>query len=66
MKTDTGTPGAGDSTMPPTADISAKTTDATIVATGEMKTRAPGCRRFVGAWLLALGVASKRRVEWRA
>ena len=38
--TDTGTPGASDSTMPPTADISAKTTEATIVATGETKTRA--------------------------
>ena len=37
--TDTGTPGARDSTMPPTAAISANTTDATIVVTGELKTR---------------------------
>jgi hypothetical protein len=38
--TDTGTPGASDSTMPPTAETSAKTTDATIVTAGETKTRA--------------------------
>ena len=38
--TDTGTPGASDRTMPPTADISAKTTEAAIVAAGETKTRA--------------------------
>src|SRR5215213_11854831 len=37
--TDTGTPGASDITMPPTAEISAKTTEATIVAAGDTKTR---------------------------
>ena len=38
--TDTGTPGASDNRMPPTAEISANTTDATMVATGETNTRA--------------------------
>ena len=37
--TDTGTPGASDSTIPPTAAISANTTEASIVVTGELKTR---------------------------
>ena len=38
--TDTGTPGASDNRMPPTAAISANTTEAMIVETGETKTRA--------------------------
>src|ERR1700755_816581 len=38
--TDTGTPGASDSMMPPTAEISANTTEATIAATGDAPTRA--------------------------
>jgi hypothetical protein len=38
--TDTGTPGASDSRMPPTAETSANTTDAAMVAAGEMNTRA--------------------------
>ena len=38
--TETGTPGASDATMPPTAAISANTTDAVMVATGEENTRA--------------------------
>src|ERR1700712_167649 len=38
--TDTGTPGASDNTMPPTAANSANTIDAAMVAPGEEKTRA--------------------------
>src|SRR5690242_21949588 len=39
-KTDTGTPGASDSTRPPTADTSANTTEVTIAAAGDETTRA--------------------------
>ena len=38
--TETGTPGASDSTMPPIAATSANTTDAAMFATGEENTRA--------------------------
>lgn len=38
--TDTGTPGASDSRMPPTAETSAKTTEVAIAATGATTTRA--------------------------
>ena len=44
--TETGTPGASDNTMPPTAEISAKTTDATIVGDGRdeyPRRRGGGC-----------------------
>lgn len=37
--TDTGTPGASDSRMPPTAETSAKTTEVAIAATGATTTR---------------------------
>lgn len=43
-KTDTGTPGASDNTIPPTAATSANTTEVSMAAAGEVTT----CRRAAG------------------